>query len=174
MFLSGHKTKESYIQDIAVPSEMIKIAYLDRGIITFEQYESIKSDVHRGRLINAIVERALTKHALWDLHPSSALDIIFEQELDLYIANEFANIPHDPATIKLVIYEADIVLEVLNLLPDNFDKATWAIWQSRIVGITLVIQNQGDYRAISYFGDDAEHMQLLKDTYTPEVLYQHE
>lgn len=174
MFLSGHKTKESYIQDIAIISELIKIAYIERGLINHVQYEYIKPDKHRARLINAIIERALTKHALWDLHPSSAVERLFEEELDLYISEEFKEIPHDVATIKLAIYEADIILEVLNLLPDALDKPTWAVWQSRVVGITVIIQNQGDYRAINYFNDDREHMEELYKAYPSEVLFQHE
>lgn len=174
MFLSGHKTKESYIIDITIISELIKLMYLDRGFITQEQYVAIKSDKHRGRFINAIVERVLSNHALWDLNGSHAYDIAYEEELNLYIAEEFKDIPHDMELIKLGLYECDIQLEVMNILPDELDKATWAVWLTRVVGISLMIQNQGDYRAINYFNDDRHNMEKLKENYTPEVLYKHE
>lgn len=174
MFLSGHKTKESYVQDISIISEMIKIVYLNRGIINYGQYENIKDDTHRANLVNAMVERILVGFALWDIRPSYVYEEMYEEELNKYIEAEFKDIPHDPATIKLVLYEADIALEVFNLLPEGFNKATWAVWLSRVVGITLIIQNQGDYRAINYFNDDREHMEKLKEVHPPEVLYQHE
>ena len=174
MFLSGHKSKESYIVDITIISELIKLMYLDRGIITQEQYKEMQSDKHRGRYINAIVERVLSNHALWDLNGAHAYDIVYEEELDLYIAEEFKDIPHNVEAIKLGLYEIDIPLEVMNVLPDVLDKSTWAVWQTRVVGISLIIQNQGDYRAINYFNDDREHMERLKQTYPPEVLFQHD